>query len=128
MKRALFAVAVVAGLAYASELRVAIVRGANIQTFTGAPGGKYSVQCLSVDGGTDQKVYFRPGCNTRPDAGVQCVVDAGQGDGVMNFDPATGGSSDPYKVDLAPNEDRIHFAAVAGYAIPIYCSVFRRAP
>lgn len=125
------AIAFVAGLvawqSQASELRVAIVQGANVSTFTGAPGGKYAVQCENIDGGGGQRVYYRPGCNTRADAGVQCVVDAGLGDVVMDF-TAGSGSQDPYKIDLAPNEDRIHLANADGYAIQVYCAVYRRNP
>lgn len=107
----------------ASELRVSIVQGANIRTFTGTHGGKYSVQC-PTDGGSGQKVIYRPGCPTRADAGVLCVVDAGNGDVIMDFQA----NADPYQIDLAPNEDRFHMANAAGYAAPIYCNVFRRAP
>lgn len=114
--------------AWASELRVAIVQGVGIRTFVGSPGGKYSVQCLSTDAGTDQKVFYRPGCALRPDAGVLCIADAGRDDIAMNFNPATGGSSDPYKIDLAPGEDRIHMSAADSPTIPIYCTVARRNP
>lgn len=122
-----FAVGLLAHYSQASELRVAIVQGANIRTFTGSPGGKYSVQCPNIDGGSGQKVWYRPGCNTRPDAGVQCVVDAGLGDVIMDFTDSTG-VKDPYKIDLAPNEDRIHFANADSYATAVYCTIFRRSP
>lgn len=128
MRRLLLLVAVFAFAAFASELRVGIVQGANIRTFTGSAGGHYSLQCLSVDGGTDQTVYYRPGCRTRTDAGISCVIDAGQGDTVVNFNSATGGSSDPYKIDLATNEDRFHLATTSSYATPLYCTVGRRSP
>ncbi len=107
----------------ASELRVATVQGANIRTFTGVPGGKYSFQCPN-DGGSGQKVWYRPGCKLRTDAGVSCVVDAGGGDPIVDFSS----SPDPYKVDLAANEDRIHFANADGYANVIHCNIYRRNP
>lgn len=107
----------------ASELRVSIVQGANIRTFTGAWGGHYSVQC-PTDGGAGQRVIYRPGCPLRADGGVQCVVDAGSGDVVMDFTA----NSDPYKIDLATNEDRLHFANADSYAATIFCNVYRRSP
>lgn len=127
MKRLVLIAAAFAIVANASELRVAIVQGANIRTFTGAPGGKYSIQCPNIDGGGGQRVYYRPGCNARPDAGVQCVTDAGLGDAIIDFSSATG-TQDPYKIDLAPNEDRIHLANADSYATAVYCSVYRRNP
>lgn len=134
MRKALFVGLVVGAVAgWASELRVSIIQGSGIRTFTGSPGGKYSVQCPNIDGGAGQRVAYRPGCPVRSDGGVTCVIDAGLGDVVMDFTTATG-SQDPYRIDLAPAEDRIHLRnyddAIAGNAstTPVYCDVFRRNP
>lgn len=119
----LLAVFLIALMAWASELRVGIVKGANIQTFTGEPGGRYAVQCPSIDGGTDQKVWYRPGCPARADGGITCVVDAGLGDIVLDFKSL----DRPYPVDLAPTEDRIYFGTFPDYS-PMFCTVARRNP
>jgi len=128
MRRA-FLVGLAAGgfAAWASELRVAIVQGANIQTFTGVAGGKYSMQCPNVDGGSGQRVLYRPGCPTRTDAGVTCVRDAGSGDVIVDFTSSTG-SQDPYRIDLAPTEDRVHVANADSYATNVWCTFHRRNP
>lgn len=128
MTRKAFAIGCLLGVAaaWASELRVAIVQGTLINTFTGSPGGKYSVQCPNIDGGSGQKVFYRPGCPTRADAGVQCQVDAGLGDVLMDFTAATG-SQDPYKIDLAPTEDRIHLRSYTA-SDALWCTVHRRSP
>lgn len=122
----MFAVGVSA-LAFASELRVGLAQGANIRSVTVAAGGKYSFQCPNIDGGGGQRIFYRPGCPTRTDAGISCVVDAGLGDVIVDFTSATG-QQDPYKVDLSPNEDRIHFANADSYANSVYCVVYRRNP
>ena len=127
MKRLLFLSFALGVVAQGSELRVAIAQGTGIRTATLAPGGKYSVQCPNTDGGAGERVYYRPGCPTRADAGVTCVIDAGVGDTIMDFTAATG-SQDPYKIDLAPNEDRLHFRNVDDAARVVWCSVARRSP
>lgn len=124
MKRA-FLVGCLLGVAaaWASELRVAIIQGALINTFTGSAGGKYSVQCPNIDGGAGQKVFYRPGCPARPDGGVQCLTDAGLGDVLMDFSA----NADPYQINLAPSEDRVHLRAYTA-TDALWCTVHRRYP
>lgn len=112
MKRLLltFAIctALMAVVSFADEIRIGGVGPApNILTWNNAydaggsgPGAK--VAFAMRDGGC---TYYRPGCGVRADGGVTCVVDAGPGDVRVCF----GNVSDPYKVDLCANCDRIHF-------------------
>lgn len=139
--RKAFIIGCVLGLAaHASERRLSTVQGTLIQTWY-APsatatasatstnfGLKVSIQCPNVDGGSGQKVYYRPGCLAKlPDAGRMCSHDAGVGDVIMDFTAATG-AQDPYRIDLAGNEDRIHLASVNGYSDAVYCHVYRVSP
>lgn len=122
MRRFLAIVVVIAAAAWASELKVGFVTGLGIQSFTGTLGGKYSVQCPNIDAGVGQRVFVRTGCKTRPDGGVTCVVDAGLGDTMVDFTA----NQDPYQIDLAPAEDRIHIKNADGNSI--WCNIYRRAP
>lgn len=123
MKRLLAILAVISAAAYASELLVSSKHvGASIVTFTGSFGGKYSVQCPNIDAGAGQKIYIRPGCPTRTDGGVTCVIDAGAGDTLIDFQS----NADPYKVDLGATEDRIHMKTGDGNTA--LCHVYRRSP
>lgn len=126
MKRLIIIAAVVAAAAYASEVQVGWKTvSTSIVTFTGSFGGKYSVQCPNIDGGSGAKIFIRPGCPTRTDGGVSCVIDAGTGDMLLDFSTASG-SADPFKVDLASNEDRIHAKTADGNAN--LCYFYRRSP
>lgn len=122
MRRFLAIIVVIAATAWASELKVGLLSGLGIQSFAGAAGGKYSVQCPNTDGGAGQRIYLRPGCKARADAGITCVIDAGLGDPIIDF----AANSDPYQIDLATNEDRIHVKTADSNGI--WCNVYRRSP
>lgn len=125
------ALAVFTRPAEASELRLTTVQGANIRTWyapgatatasasSGSYGMKLSIQC-PTDGGAGQKIYYRPGCLPS----TRCAADAGPGDAVIDFTS----NPDPYQIDLAGHEDRVHLASVTGYASTVYCNVYRRSP
>jgi hypothetical protein len=117
MKRVLILCAVLAAVAAqaAGGLQRAVVQGTGVQCFTaGGQAGHYLVQCPSIDGGTGQKVWYRP--TQAADAGG--VTDAGLGDLVMDFSSNT----DPVPVDLAPGEARICFGTFTDYSA-LYCTV-----
>lgn len=113
--------------AFGSDLRIAIVQGSLVQTFTGTPGGRYSIQCPNIDGGSGVRVAYRPGCPNKADAGVSCIHDAGMGDTIMDFTSSTG-SQDPYKIDLQANEDRIYFVQPDLVTNSYWCTISRRSP
>lgn len=99
--------ALIVASAHADEVKVGSACGTNIVTFNNAydaggsgPGAKLAFQVQ--DGGC---VYYRAGCGVRLDGGVTCVVDAGLGDARICF----GNNSDPYKVDMPANMDRLYF-------------------
>ncbi len=115
MKRALLITAALAALvAVADEVRIGGTSGVNITTFNNAydaggsgPGAKLAFQVR--DGGC---TYYRAGCSVRADGGVNCVIDAGPGDPYICFANGSGGLLDPYKVDMPPGMDRLHFRCV----------------
>jgi hypothetical protein len=126
MRKALFVGLVFGAVAgWASELRIGHVQGTGIQTVTVAPGAKLSIQCPNIDGGAGQQVWYRPGCPLRTDAGITCILDAGLGDVLIDFSA----NADPYAINLAPNEDRVHLCHYpSGCVTPKYCLVYRRSP
>ncbi len=95
---------VVAVAAYADEYNQngTIVRGTGVQSATGLnTDDSYAIQCPNIDGGSGQKVFYRPGgCSG-------CPTDAGLGDVLIDFTS----NQDPYPVRLRPDMTKIHLRA-----------------
>ncbi len=108
----------VAAIAFADEVRISgtpasvfnvsstLVKCCNNALDAGGtgPGRKLAFQVR--DGGT---VYYRASCGPKADGGVVCPIDAGLGDTTVSFS----NNSDPYKVDMPANMDRICFGGVS---------------
>jgi hypothetical protein len=89
------------------------VQGALIQTASGLiADNSYAIQCPNIDGGSGQKVFYRPGGCTG------CVVDAGLGDTLMDFTS----NQDPYPIRLRVGMDRVHLRAYTA-TDALWCTV-----
>lgn len=101
-----------------------VAQGQNIQTLVVGFGVKVCLTCPNLDGGTGQKVFYRPGgCTT-------CVIDAGPGDNLIDFTQAT----DCYPITMRYSSttsgtrmDRLHLRGLNATDV-IYCSAPQVSP
>jgi len=115
MRRLALAFFVVSAVVLADEYNAngTLVSGQGIQTASSLNNDDtYAVQCPNLDGGSGQKVWYRPGGCTG------CVTDAGQGDTLLDFTT----NQDPYPVRLRPGMTKIHLRGFLA-ADAIWCTV-----
>lgn len=127
------AAAAAVALASVPGNRIATVNGTSIKCFTTNDAGVYStgrtgldldIQCPNVDGGAGQRVYARAGCALKTDGGGSCVMDAGVGDVILDFQS----NPDPIHFKLGTAEDRICFHDTTTGATVVYCHIYERRP
>ena len=129
----LFLVAATVAIASVPGNRIATVSGTSIKCFTtndagtrswGRTGLDLDIQCPNLDAGAGQKVYARSGCPLKTDAGGLCVMDAGAGDVVLDFQS----NPDPIHWKLGTAEDRICFHDFTTGATTVHCNIYERRP
>jgi hypothetical protein len=116
MRKLLLVVGLVAvGVAVADEYNAAgtIITGTGIQSVTGLNADdSYALQCPNIDGGSGQRVFYRPGGCTG------CVVDAGLADTLVDFTV----NQDPYPIRLRDQMTKVHLRGFNA-SDAIWCTV-----